>query len=172
PKGRKLVVPCVNFDLDLLYLRSEDIPEYVSRGTADFGIVGENLLYEKKPKVKKLRKLGFGECKLIIAVPADSDIKTLKDLEGERIATSYPETLKTFLEEKSISASIIFIKGSCEIAPTLNLADAICDITQTGETLHENDLRILTQVLESEACLIESPIVNPQKDNFLQLCKL
>lgn len=171
PNGRKLVSGCTNFDLDILYLRSEDIPEYVSRGTADFGIVGENVIYEKCPKIKKIKGLNFGNCKLIIAVTNDSSIKTLQDLEGERIATSYPTILKGFLQKKQISASVIPIKGSCEIAPNLNLADAICDITQTGDTLKENNLKILCEVMDSEACLIESPISNPKKINFLKLCK-
>ena len=171
PNGRKLVSPCTNFNLDILYLRNEDIPEYVSRGTADFGIVGENVIYEKCPKIKKIKGLNFGKCKLVIAVPYNSSITTLQDLEGERIATSYPIILKNFLQKKKISASVIPIKGSCEIAPNLDLADAICDITQTGSTLKENNLKILCDVMNSEAYLIESPILNFKKINFLNLCK-
>jgi ATP phosphoribosyltransferase len=116
------------------------------------------LFYEKNLRINKVKGLGFGKCKIIIAVPEKSDIKTLKDLEGERIATSYSTILKNFLKNNNINSSIIPIGGSCEIAPNINLADAICDITQTGNTLKENNLKLLCEVMNSEAVLIESPI--------------
>lgn len=172
PNGRKLINSCMNFDLDILYVRSDDIPEYVRRGVADFGIVGENVLYEKNARIYKLKGLGFGKCSLVIAVPQKSSIQTLQNLEGLRIATSYPETLRSFLQKKEISAKIIELKGACEIAPNLNISDAICDITQTGTSLQENNLEVLSQILTSEACFIESPFQTLKKNIFLQsLCK-
>ena len=100
--------------------------------------------------------IGFGKCKLVIAVPKNSGIKTISDLEGERIATSYPNSLKRFLKENEINASIIEVRGSVEISPLLGLSDAICDITQTGETLKENGLKKIIDIFESEACLIQN----------------
>ena len=138
--GRKLMNKCKKTGIEVLYSRSGDIPEYVSRGVADFGIVGQNVLIEKGLKVKQIKPLGFGQCKLVIAVPKQSKIQSIKDLEGERIATSYPKTLRRYLEKNQINAAIITIGGSVEAAPSLNLADAICDLTQTGTTLKDNKL--------------------------------
>lgn len=168
-KGRELISHGENFDINILYLRGADIPEYVARGIVDFGIVGENVIDEKKLEVKKIKYLGFGKCKIVLAVPENSEIKTLEDLEGERVATSYSNILRNFLKKNNIRSSIIPIGGSCEIAPNINLADAICDITQTGNTLKENHLEILCEIMTSEAVLIESPIEKPIKNNFLNL---
>jgi len=165
--GRVLITSCENFDLQILHLRDDDIPEYVSREVADFGIVGENVLYEKKAKVKILKKLGFGRCSLVIAVPENSSLKTLSDLEGERVATTYPRILSSFLKEKGVNAAIIPIEGSVEIAPSLNLADAICDLTQTGKTLKENRLVPILKILESEAVLIESTSPKKEKSELM-----
>lgn len=150
-----LVSECSVTGIRILYLRGSDIPEYVLRGVADQGIVGENVLREKRSPLNVSKSLGFGACKLIIAVPNDSTVKTVKDLQGERIATSYPETLGTYLRELGIQAAIINVSGSVESAPELNLADAVCDITQTGRTLKAHNLRILDTVLESQAVLVE-----------------
>ncbi|KKU78437.1 MAG: ATP phosphoribosyltransferase [Candidatus Peregrinibacteria bacterium GW2011_GWA2_47_7] len=155
--GRSLITSCQNQPVDILYLRSSDIPEYVSRGVASFGIVGENVLYEKRARVKIVRRLGFAMCSLVIAVPKGSPIKTLQDLEGERIATSYPRILREFLNKKKINAAIISIQGSVEITPSVNLADAVCDLVQSGRTLRENNLTPIQKVLDSEAVLIASP---------------
>lgn len=151
---RGLIGKCADKNAEILYVRHGDIPRYVENGVADFGIVGENVIYEKKFSIKKIRALGFGKCTLVIAVPKNSKIKTISDLEGERIATSYPNSLKKFLKENKINASIIEIQGSVEIAPLLGLADAICDITQTGKTLDENGLKRIIDVFESKALLI------------------
>lgn len=155
--GKNLIVPCRNSNIEILYVRNSDIPEYVKQCVAEFGIVGENILKERKTKLEIIKKLGFGLCSLVIAVPKNSQIKKIKDLEGERIATSYPNTLKKYLKENKINAVVIEIKGSTEIAPSLNLADAICDITQTGNTLKENNLRPITIIFKSEAVLIKNP---------------
>jgi ATP phosphoribosyltransferase len=169
PNGRNLVTPCDNHDVDILHLRDDDIPEYVCRSVVDYGIVGENVLYEKEVQVNVLRKLGFCPCSLVIAAPKDSEIKVLEDLEGERIATSHPRLLARFLEERKINGAIITIKGSVEVTPSLNLADAVCDITQTGRTLRENDLVTLLTVLESQAVLVESPFPKPDRFRFPRL---
>lgn len=152
--GRNLIVQCKNKKAEILYVRNGDIPEYVGNQAADFGIVGENVLREKNKTFEIVQKLGFGACSLVIAVPKKSKIAGITDLEGERIATSYPNTLKKYLKKNGVNASIIEIKGSVEIAPSLDLADAICDISQTGRTLEENGLRIIATVLESQAVLI------------------
>ena len=157
--GSKLINPCLNADIEILYVRNSDIPQYVRYGVADYGIVGENILVEKKSRLKIVKRLGFSKCKLIIAVPKKSNVKSVNDLSEERIATSYPNTLKEFLKEKGINASMIEINGSVEICPFLNLSDAICDITQTGRTLKENDLRIIEKIMDSEAVLIRNPFL-------------
>ncbi len=167
PNGRNLVTPCNNYPIDILHLRDDDIPEYVCRSVVDYGIVGENVLYEKEVNVSVLKRLDFCSCSLVIAVPGGSQIKTLEDLEGERIATSYPRLLAKFLGERGINGAIITIKGSVEVTPTLNLADAVCDITQTGKTLKEHDLIPLVTVLESQAVLIESPFPKVNRFKFL-----
>jgi len=170
--GRVLITSCENLSLDILHLRDDDIPEYVSRQVADFGIVGENVLREKGAKVKVLKKLGFGRCSLVIAVPENSSLRSPADLEGERIATTYPKILAGFLKEKKINAAIIPIEGSVEIAPSLNLADAICDLTQTGKTLKEHHLVPIVKILDSEAVLIESPAVKKEKSEFFDLKRI
>ena len=171
---RTLIKSCDNFDLDILYLRSNDIPEYVSKWIADFGIVGENVIYEKKSPVNKVQKLWFWKCKLVIAVPKKSKINTLDDLNWKRIATSYPEILKIFLDGKNIKTEIIKISWSCEIAPNLNLSDAICDLTQTWNSFDKSIKKVLVlcEIINSEAYLIESPFIKPTKFNFKKLCKL
>jgi ATP phosphoribosyltransferase len=157
PNGSKLMSTCLNADIEILYVRNSDIPQYVKYGVADYGIVGENVLVEKKSQLKIVKRLGFGKCKLIIAAPKNSSIKNIKDLSEERIATSYLNTLKGYLKEKGINASMVEIKGSVEICPFLNLSDAICDITQTGTTLEENGLNIIEKIMDSEAVLVQSP---------------
>lgn len=159
PNGRNCIVVCENSPLDILFLRDDDIPNYVSRGIADFGIVGENILLEKNARVKMLRKLDFGICSLVLAVPGNSPISTVLELNEKSIATTYPNLLKTYLAGKRIETEIIPLKGSVEIAPNLKLADAICDLTQTGKTLKENGLRPLITILESQAVLIQPPFL-------------
>jgi ATP phosphoribosyltransferase len=169
PNGRNLVTPCENYDIDILHLRDDDIPEYVCRSVVDYGIVGENVLYEKNVQVNVVKRLGFCHCSLVLAVPEDSQVKVVEDLEGERVATSHPRLLAQFLKSSGVNAAIITIKGSVEVTPTLNLADAVCDITQTGRTLREQNLFPLITVLESQAVLIESPFSNPNRHKFSSL---
>ena len=154
----RLFSHCQNFPLDILFLRDDDIPEYVQDGVTDLGIVGLNVVQEKESKVAQLDFLGFGTCKLSIAVPRRSSLGSLYDLKDKRIATSHTRILKRFLKEKKISARVIDISGSVEITPSLDVADAICDLVSTGSTLRMNDLEPIEVVLKSEAVLIANPL--------------
>jgi len=149
-----LISPVSNFPLEILFLRDDDIPEYVQDGIADIGIVGENMIEETEVDVNYLQRLGFGKCTLKIAVQNDSAIKTLTDLNGKAIATSYPAILGKFLEKNNIKSDIRMISGSVEISPGLGLSDAIFDIVSTGGTLKSNGLKPFADVMSSEAILI------------------
>jgi ATP phosphoribosyltransferase len=151
---RSLFSPCTNFPLDLLSLRDDDIPEYVQDGVSDLGIVGANVVEEKGARVRVVERLGFAKCLLAICVPKNSLLSDLASLKGKRIATSYPKTLGRFLSSREIQADIVEISGSVEIAPALNVADAICDILSTGSTARVNGLEPLITIMESEAVLI------------------
>lgn len=151
----QLFARCRNFPLDVLFLRDDDIPEYVQDGVCDLGIVGENIVIEKKAKVKELSRLGFGNCRLAVAVPQESPIDSIKQLQDKRIATSYPSALSQFLRKKKIKAELIQIRGSVEIAPSLDLADAIADLVSSGNTMRRNGLRELEEIFSSEAVLIQ-----------------
>lgn len=145
---------CTNANVEVLFVRDDDIPVYVYRKVADCGIVGANVLAEKSFPLITLRRLNFALCKLFIAVPQNAAFATLEDLNGLRIATSYPKILGEFLAQKAIKASITVLKGAVELAPSLNLADAICDLVQSGKTLRENGLKPLLPIMESEALLV------------------
>ena len=149
-----LISPVSNFPLEILFLRDDDIPEYVQDGIADLGIVGENVINETEVDVAYLQMLGFGKCSLKLAIPNQSDIHSVADLNGKSIATSYPVILKKFLDENNVSADIRTISGSVEISPGLGLSDAICDIVSTGGTLKSNGLKSFANVMDSEAVLI------------------
>ena len=143
-----------NFPLEILFLRDDDIPEYVQDGIADLGIVGENVISETGVDVSFLQMLGFGKCTLKLAVQTHSTIETIADLNGKSIATSYPVILKNYLDQNNINAEIRTISGSVEIAPGLGLSDAIFDIVSTGGTLKSNGLKPFAEVMKSEAVLI------------------
>lgn len=143
-----------NFPLEILFLRDDDIPEYVQDGIADLGIVGENVISETGVDVSFLQMLGFGKCTLKLAVQTHSSIQNIADLNGKSIATSYPVILKNFLNKNNIQADIRTISGSVEIAPGLGLSDAIFDIVSTGGTLKSNGLKPFAEVMKSEAVLI------------------
>ncbi len=168
---RSLFTTVKNFPLEILYLREKDIPYYIQEGAADIGIVGENIVLEQRLKVKYLSKLGFGRCNLSIAVPKESKFKTLKDLDGLRIATSYPQSTSSFLKKAGIDASIVLIRGSVEISPALGMADAVCDLVSTGSTLALNDLRVLDTVFTSEALLVGASNPNLSTSKQLLLAK-
>ncbi|MDB5142416.1 MAG: hisG [Mucilaginibacter sp.] len=152
-----LISPVSNFPLEILFLRDDDIPEYVQDGIADLGIVGENVIEETEVEVSYLQRLGFGRCSLKIAVPNTNDILNIAELDGKAIATTYPVILGKFLKEKGINADIRTISGSVEISPGLGLSDAICDLVSTGGTLRSNGLKPFADVMSSEAVLIGRP---------------
>jgi len=170
-KEKSLMLSSENSDIDILFLRDDDIPEYVASGVADFGIVGENVLKEKNLDLKIIKRLDFGGCSLVIAVPKKSGIKELRDLEGKRIATSYPKLLADYLRDNDVRASVTVLSGSVEITPGLDLSDAICDLVQTGETLKAHNLVPIATVMDSTAVLIESPTENERKAEFMEKIK-
>jgi len=151
---QRLFSLCRNFPLEILYVRDDDIPNYVSSGVVDLGIIGQNILNEKRPSVKKLLNLKFGFCSLIIAALKESKIEKIEDLQEKTIATSYPKSSEKFFKEKKISVKTVGIRGSLEITPALGVADAIVDLTSTGSTLALNDLKIIDKIYDSEAVLI------------------
>jgi ATP phosphoribosyltransferase len=150
----KLKSTARNFPIEILSLRDDDIPRYVEDGVADVGIVGENILAEHGCAVEVVQKLGFGKCRLSIAIPRSVGYASIADLSGRRIATSYPFVLGRFLERQNVVAEIHTISGSVEIAPSIGLADAVCDLVSSGSTLFTNGLREAQTVMESEAVLI------------------
>ncbi len=161
-----LISPVSNFPLEILFLRDDDIPEYVQDGIADLGIVGENVIEETEVSVSYLQRLGFGKCSLKIAVTNSSDITDLSGLNGKSIATTYPAILSKFLQKENIDAEIRTISGSVEISPGLGLSDAICDLVSTGGTLKSNGLKPFADVMSSEAVLIGSK--GSENDELIQ----
>ncbi len=148
------------FSLEIFFLRDDDIPEYVADGVADVGIVGENVLAENPKPVETVERLGFGRCRLSIAVQKSFEYNDLADLSGKRIATSYPRILSDFFSSRSVTADIHEISGSVEIAPSIGLADAVCDLVSSGSTLFSNGLREVETVMNSEAILIARKDLN------------
>jgi len=157
-----------NFPIDLLFLRNSDIPQYVADGVADLAIIGENTVIEKQRKLDLLLPLGFSKCRLSIATPKSTEWTGKDSLQGKRIATSYPNTLRHFLNEQQIRADIHEISGSVEIAPNIGLADAICDLVSTGSTLFKNGLEEREVILRSEAWLIANPELSPEKKEIAE----
>jgi ATP phosphoribosyltransferase len=165
--GAKLRSIAENFPIEVYFLRDDDIPQYVQDGVADIGIVGENVLYEKCKDVELVQRLGFGRCRLALAVPRNTTFDSIASLEGKKIATSYPFLLGSWLRHKRIEAEIHEISGSVEIAPGIGLADAICDLVSSGSTLFMNGLREVETVLESEAVLVKNTILDTEKEVLL-----
>ncbi|CAN5690135.1 ATP phosphoribosyltransferase [soil metagenome] len=163
----KLRAEATDFPLELFFLRDDDIPDYVADGVADIGIVGENILAENPKPVDVIEKLGFGQCRLSIAVPRPFEYSQLSDLAGKRIATSYPRILDSYFSEKSIEVDIHEISGSVEIAPSIGLADAVCDLVSSGSTLFSNGLVEIETVMRSEAVLIARRDLRPQAELLL-----
>lgn len=152
--ANKLKTEATNFPLQVFFLRDDDIPQYVEDGVADLGIAGENVVYEKNKSVKVVEQLGFGGCRLSIAVPRGESYKHIQSLEGKRIATSYPFLTRQYLERNKVNAEIHEISGSVEIAPGIGLSDAICDLVSSGSTLLTNGLKEVETILQSQAVLI------------------
>ncbi|WP_442266651.1 ATP phosphoribosyltransferase [Tenacibaculum sp. ZS6-P6] len=157
-----------NFPLEVFFLRNGDIPQYLRDGVVDIAIIGENLILEKGESIEVVEKLGFSKCKVSIAVPKTSEISSLKELAGKRIATSYPKTVEKFLEKEGITANLHIINGSVEIAPNIGLADAICDIVSSGSTLFKNNLKEIEVLLKSEAVLVKSPKLSEENEAILK----
>ncbi len=152
----RLFVTVKNYNMDVLFLRDDDIPEYVKDGVADIGFVGENVVLEKQADVDIVKKLGYSRCKLRIGIPENENINDLRELEGKTIATSYPNILSNYLLDNEVKAKVIQISGSVEIAPSLGVADYICDLVSTGTTLKMNKLKTSFTILDSQAVLIKS----------------
>jgi len=152
----KLKSEASNFPLEVFFLRDDDIPQYIEDAVADVGFVGENVVYEKNKKVDVVEKLGFGKCRLSIAVRKGDEYNDCSFLRGKRIATSYPVLVQNFLTEKGIDAEIHEISGSVEIAPGIGLAEAICDLVSSGSTLFMNGLKEVEPILQSQAVLIKN----------------
>ena len=163
----KLKSKANGFPLEVLFLRNSDIPQYVLDGVVDCGIIGENLLIEERSSLTISSKLNFSKCRVSLAVPKNSIITTVKDFDGKKIATSYPNTVKDYFQNRGINADIHTISGSVEIAPTIGLADGICDIVSSGNTLFMNGLVELETILLSEAVLVEAPKLNNEKSDLL-----
>lgn len=168
-KGDNLLAKSNNLPIDILFVRSDDIPSLVSNGDADLAIVGENVLIEKslfkKTNIKKLINLGFSKCRLSLAVP--KNIKT-KNIQNKKIATSYPNTIKKYLKDNNITASIVNINGSVELTPYIGMSDMICDLVSSGATLEANNLEEIEVILQSEAVLIKNNNLTGIKDKIAQ----
>ncbi|MBC8768182.1 ATP phosphoribosyltransferase [Arenibacter sp. BSSL-BM3] len=157
-----------NFPLEVFYLRNGDIPQYLRDGVVDIAIIGENVLIEKGEDISIAEKLGFSKCKVSLAVPKSVKYNSVKDFEGKKIATSYPNTVKNYLDSKGVKADLHIISGSVEIAPNIGLADAICDIVSSGSTLFKNNLKEVEVMLTSEAVLAVSPQISQEGTELLE----
>ncbi|WP_350288600.1 ATP phosphoribosyltransferase [uncultured Croceitalea sp.] len=156
-----------NFPLEVFYLRNGDIPQYLRDGVVDIAIIGENVLIEKGEGITIVERLNFSKCKVSLAIPKSVKYNSVKDFEGKRIATSYPNTVKNYLKEKGVKADLHIINGSVEIAPNIGLADGICDIVSSGSTLFKNGLKEVEIMLRSEAVLAVSPQINRERELLL-----
>ena len=164
----KLKTEAENFPLEIYFLRDDDIPQYVEDAVADIGIVGENVVYEKNKKVQIVEELGFGKCRLSIAVVRKDEYTGVASLQGKRIATSYPVLVENFLQSKGVKAEIHEISGSVEIAPGIGLADAIVDLVSSGSTLFMNGLKEVEVVLKSQAALIRNENLSAEQMQVLE----
>ncbi len=153
---RSLIVKCLNFDVELLLIRDDDIPEYVEDGVCDLGFVGANVVEEDQADVTVLRGLNYGVCRLSLAARREDNLKTPEDFAGKRIATSYPGITKRFFERNNVDVEVITLSGSVEIAPRLEIADAISDLVSTGSTLKANGLEEVINIFDSETQLIQT----------------
>uniref|UniRef100_UPI004049E2B0 ATP phosphoribosyltransferase n=1 Tax=Flavobacterium sp. TaxID=239 RepID=UPI004049E2B0 len=163
----QLKVTASNFPLEVYYLRNSDIPQYLTDGVVDIAIVGDNLLVEKGQNIPIIEKLGFSKCKVSVAVPKNFQYNSIQDLNGLRVATSYPKTVTDYFSSKGISVDIHQISGSVEIAPNIGLSDAIVDIVSSGSTLFKNGLKEVEVILKSEAVLAVSPKISAESETIL-----
>lgn len=165
---RKLKAVSSNFPLEILFLRDDDIPQYVEQGVADIGILGLNEVLEQQKQIETIQKLGFAQCRLSLAIPKEESYNGIQYFEGKKIATSYPDILSNYFQEKNINAQIEKIGGSVEIAPGIGLSDAIFDIISTGSTLLTNGLKEVETVVESEAVLVSNNDLSDDKKDILK----
>ncbi len=156
-----------NFPMEVFFLRDDDIPQYVEDGVADIGIVGENVLFEKNKKAEIVEKLGFGKCRLSLAIPRSETYKGVHSLDGKRIATSYPFLVNDFLKKNSITAEIHEISGSVEIAPGIGLSDVVVDLVSSGSTLFMNGLKEVETILQSQSVLIKNDKLSKEQEMLL-----
>ena len=164
----QLKAETTNFPMEVMFLRNGDIPQYLRDGVVDIAIIGENVLIEKGKDISIVERLNFSKCKVSLAVPKNFEYHSIKDLDGKKIATSYPNTVNQYLEGKGISYEIHQISGSVEIAPNIGLADAICDIVSSGSTLFKNNLKEAEVMLTSEAVLAVSPLISAEAKEILK----
>jgi len=164
---RKLVAKCSSFPLEILYLRDDDIPQAVSMGVADIGIVGLNEVEERGFKVERVHNLGFGNCRLSLALPKSENYTGVEYFQGKRVATSYPNILNKYFKKAGVKTEIHQIAGSVEIAPSVGLADAIFDIVSSGGTLISNGLKEVITVMESQAVVIATPNLKGEKRDLM-----
>jgi ATP phosphoribosyltransferase len=162
---RSLVARVQNFDLDILFVRTNDVIEFVGDGVADLGVTGVDLLVETGAELPRVRELGYGHCRLAAAVPSDTPYQTVDDLAGLRVATAHPNASRRFFEERQIPVDVIPISGAVEVAPRLGLAEGIVDLVSTGSTLVMNGLRQIGDVLASEAVLVANPTAHRQRSD-------
>jgi ATP phosphoribosyltransferase len=165
---RKLITQSSNFPIEILFLRDDDIPQYVADGVADIGIVGENVIEEKKFRIPVVQKLGFAKCRLSLAIPKSIEYSGIEYFNHKKIATSYPNILRKFLEKNHIQAEIHEISGSVEIAPGIGLADSIFDIVSSGSTLISNGLTEVETVMNSEAVMVSTEVLSESKQQILK----
>ncbi|HEY6058685.1 MAG TPA: ATP phosphoribosyltransferase, partial [Candidatus Limnocylindrales bacterium] len=164
---RSLVARVQNFGLDILFVRTSDVIEFVGDGVADIGVTGIDLLAESGAELPQLRALGYGRCRLAAAVPADTPYQVVDDLAGLRVATAHPNTARRFFDTRRIPVEVVPISGAVEVAPRLGLAEAIVDLVSTGSTLAMNGLRTIGDVLESEAILVANPTASLDRADAL-----
>lgn len=164
----KLLNEAINFPMQILFLRDDDIPQYVEDAVADIGIVGENIIYETNKNVEIVERLGFGKCRLSVAIPRSENYIDANFLQKKRIATTYPYLVQKFLDKNNIDAEIHEISGSVEITPGVGLADAICDLVSSGSTLFSNGLKETEVILNSEAALISNKNLSAEKQVLLK----
>jgi ATP phosphoribosyltransferase len=165
----KLKSTSSNFPIEFLFLRDDDIPGYVEDGVADIGVIGQNVLVESQKNVSQIKALGYSRCRLSIAIPRSEKYNGIGDLQGKNIATSYPNILGNYLKNNRVEADIHEISGSVEIAPSIGLAEAICDIVSTGGTLLSNGLKEVESIFQSEAVLISHQNLSAEKAEILSL---
>ncbi|MGZ5212083.1 MAG: ATP phosphoribosyltransferase, partial [Kaistella sp.] len=165
--GGKLITESSNFPVEILFLRDDDIPQYVEQNVAHIGIIGENVFLESEKEISVIEKLGFSACRLSLAVPKETEYEGLSFFNNRKVATSYPNILENYFRENDISATIEVISGSVEIAPGIGLADGICDIVSSGSTLLSNGLKEVGTVLKSQAVLVANQDLDPEVQQIL-----